>query len=740
MNIVRNNSGVIAPMAIFFVMLSLLLTIAYLSRASSQARLELYRNAEKKAYLVAEAGLNKIAVDEIAYVKGDTVFVHSNERIEFGRDENNQPLGMYSDINVNLFIDPRTQRTIYRAKSKGVVEILNKDLERIDVIDSVYAHFSPVGFQDFMYFTDQEEPTGPPNEGQNGFINFGSGDTLEGRVHTNGTISLSNFGCPTMRPGSSVSLGENGGINYSASCDESIFEDEDGNSIIDTIPDIVYPPSNTVAVVKAEATRKFVADSKIFLVGPNPDSLIMTHIKFDELGFWVNQWSYVIPPIVIPVILDYQWDDTSVDLDVIPGGIHLYLAGTPAGEIHYDPLPVDNPIGYGDPNRVILSDFDLDGTNQYDEWENIEAGSAIQIRSLESNKSMSFTVALGWSLSNDRHFFGISNFSYSSPVNEGFLDNELIEVVLLNSNAGLNPDVQFNDFAYYHDHLDDPNFYCRADGFHHFDFPGYFEPDNPEYEVMPPTFYHARDYEVIYVQGGQVLVEGTVDGRYTIVTDDFVEYRRSDDPLKIDRVWGNIWVVDDVRYIDSNENGSVRQPAFGGSSNVLGLVAGGNIILANTEANGGRNQLFGSDVVINASMIAMNEGFLSHYWQNTINPGVCLGEECGDPIPSDPYNSRGDGRGRYRNNGGNAIPTGTNQDFRGQVIVWGSVVQRKRGYMKRNIQGPYMVNAPGIGYNKDYNYDYNLREYPPPHFPTLETADGATILSLQAYGNLSEED
>ena len=58
---------------------------------------------------------------------------------------------------------------------------------------------------------------------------------------------------------------------------------------------------------------------------------------------------------------------------------------------------------------------------------------------------------------------------------------------------------------------------------------------------------------MIYIKGGQVLVRGIVDGQYTIVTDDFTEYRRHDNNEIIDRVWGNIWLIDDVVYNDSME-------------------------------------------------------------------------------------------------------------------------------------------------------------------------------------------
>ena len=85
-----------------------------------------------------------------------------------------------------------------------------------------------------------------------------------------------------------------------------------------------------------------------------------------------------------------------------------------------------------------------------------------------------------------------------------------------------------------------------------------------------------------------------------------------------DRVWGNIWLIDDIVYIDSNGNGEVIHPQDGGTNNILGLIAGGSVIIANTRPNGARGQQYGTYITINASILAMSGGFIAHYWQNTL--------------------------------------------------------------------------------------------------------------------------
>ena len=86
----------------------------------------------------------------------------------------------------------------------------------------------------------------------------------------------------------------------------------------------------------------------------------------------------------------------------------------------------------------------------------------------------------------------------------------------------------------------------------------------------------------------------------------------------------------------------------------------------------------------------------------------------------------------------NGVYTGTD-DYRGTVHLWGSIVQFKRGYMNRNYPGPYNV-SPGVGYNKNYHYDWNLQIKPPPYFPDLQSTDNSVILKMASYGEAGSQD
>ena len=285
--------------------------------------------------------------------------------------------------------------------------------------------------------------------------------------------------------------------------------------------------------------------------------------------------------------------------------------------------------------------------------------------------------------------------------------------------------VPFNNFANYHNHPNNGTSVCESSGFHHFDF----EPINNSPDILPPTTFFT-DFAVIYVKGGQVRVRGTVDGKFSIVTDNYTEYRRHDDISIVDRVWGNIWLMDDILYDDSN---SLTGEIVYGTRNRLGLISGANIIIANTAENGAKNQANGSDIIINGALLAMNDSFVAHYWQNSISNNDLNGPEFSSPV-----NSKADGRGPFRNPT-SAFPQVTgNSDIRGQMILWGSVTQNKRGYMKRNAPGPYPV-SPGIGYDKDYHYDYNFSDFgPPPMYPTSSSSTGGAILIIKSYGEVDQ--
>jgi len=258
--------------------------------------------------------------------------------------------------------------------------------------------------------------------------------------------------------------------------------------------------------------------------------------------------------------------------------------------------------------------------------------------------------------------------------------------------------------------------------FQHFDFR---PPVNPNDLITNETII-ARE-AVIWIEGGQVQVEGRVDGRYTVATSGPVSYRMYHDNTTILELNCNIWIMDDLVYDDTPTLGANAGYVPPGSMNRLGLLSGGNIIVANTAANGKRNSLMGgTDILINAAMIAMNQSFLIQYWQNSTTDYNTPPLGTTEPI-------KGDGRGVTPFTG----PTG-NSDIRGDVMIYGSVVQDQRGYLKRNTIGPYDI-SPGIGYGKDYHYDRNLRTFPPPEWPETKNADGSASLELSGIGEYLAE-
>ncbi len=739
MDLMRRSQGAIAPTAVLFTALSLIFTLSYMTKAVTQHRLEKFRFARKLAIYIAEAGLNQEAFDHIAFIStNDTTLIGPGGK-DFPDRTNEPALGRYK--NVEIFTPPisdYTGRAEYHAKSTGVVTIKNQRGE-VEVERTVSSYFVPQGFEEYMYFTDKEESSGPPNSDWNGNVNFGAGDSLEGRIHTNGQISLSNFGCPNFS--GRVTLGDqNGGINSWGACDEDVFLNDDGVSILDTVKHIKFPPVNTTNVLKANATRVYEADTKIYNDASQTyrDTMIMTEIEFlDNKRYRVRQWWYQVPPISGVVKFPYTWDLTSPSTTVEFGGVHLYDPVLDVN-IQYDPTlvpPDDIPVGYGGPPwpqivMSVMTDDDVDITDFIED--EIENNETILIRSVDNpSKAMFGTIFVKIPEGADRYRFLLSAFSFTDPTNTGFEEDEVLEIIFPQISDGL-ADIDFNAFEYWHDHPDDGTSYCRPDGFHHFDFPGIT--GDPFYRVMPWTEFYTNRPEVIYVRGGQVLVKGIVDGRFTVVTDDYIEYIPTTKPDTYDRVWGNIWLMDDLIYNDSNPiTGEINES----TENVIGLVAGGNVIVANTGPNGARNSLFGSNIVVNAAIMAMHEAFLTHYWQNTINRagGPCT--ECSQPDFDDPYNSLGDGRGVNRNpylNEGSQHSSTGNQDYRGYIRLWGSIVQQKRGYVKRNNPGPY--TSGDIGYDKSYHYDWHLLDYPPPFFPVIENEDGSSNLVIKGYGEI----
>ena len=183
--------GSVAPLAILFTMVSMAFTVAYLKNTFSQAAMEKYRYSEWKALYAAEAGLNDVGIIVLPKISGDTLLL--TDGFDFGKDENDEPIGSYKDIACSTRLLPNSTRNEYIAYSTGVANYVSPSGTDVEIERRVFTTMVPTGFEEFMYFTDEEEPTGP---GNTGVVNFGANDQLEGKIHTNGQMTMSSFGCP----------------------------------------------------------------------------------------------------------------------------------------------------------------------------------------------------------------------------------------------------------------------------------------------------------------------------------------------------------------------------------------------------------------------------------------------------------------------------------------------------------------------------------------------------------------
>ena len=766
----HNSSGSVAPLAILFTFFSMLLIVAYLGQSSTIASMEKYRFAELRAQYVAEAGLNREAVDYLPFLSTNDTTLVGTQGIEFGEDPDGNPLGIYKNISCYTQLMDGSTRKEFVAKSTGEVNYASTVGSTVTVQKTVFMSMVPSGFEEFMYFTDKEEPFGPM---PSSYVSFGTFDELEGRVHTNSDdVTFSDTGCPEFT--GTFTVTEPISYEGDTSCLDDM-EDEDGVSIIDTVESIIFPPDNSIGILKANATRVFTADDMITFSPAQKDTLIMTEIEFDESGgFWATQWWYLVPPVVedAGTSIGFYYDSTDAGFPPVEvNSLRLVdLDGTDA----YD--PVEN---YDNAVWLYVHTNDINGNDNSTAMSTFESNDVVSIESeVDPDKKVDFTILNSNQVSMFLWKLKINIFlpiNYEGPPGIGFLEDEPVTLSRQGSSGTLNADVPFNEYQYFHNHSEPTGFgnpmdntMCQANGFQHFDFRywlcndrynvegcyedlngngEYDENDDKSFVLFQRTFFPYSGPEVIYIKGGQVLVHGTVKGAYTIVTDYVFEYRRHDNPNIVDQIWGNIWLIDDIRYEDSNTSssyltdGAVIHPDDGGTDNVLGLVAGGNVILANTTPNGAKNRgttgpNSSRHIVINGALMALQGAFISHYWQNSVTSGNCY-----MPNSSAPQFSLGDGRGGHRNpvrpENWSGIYTG-NTDYRGYVNLWGSIVQQERGYMMRNSPGPYNSWNPGIGYNKNYHYDYNLLDNPPPYYPDQSTVSGVIVLKIKSYGNQPE--
>ena len=100
------------------------------------------------------------------------------------------------------------------------------------------------------------------------------------------------------------------------------------------------------------------------------------------------------------------------------------------------------------------------------------------------------------------------------------------------------------------------------------------------------------------------------------------------------------------------------------------------------------------------------------------------------------YPPWGDSRGRSKAADLGFNNPSRNNDKRGEIYLWGGVVQKNRGYVRRSATSPY-GNAE-VGYvTKDYSFDNNVRCNEPPGWPPLQCVGDSTEIDVKIIGSIS---
>ena len=729
-------SGFILPTSLFFMFASAAVIMVYYNWLSNQLNELDYRIAVTKATYNAESGIAEKAFPYLLqsnYVTGTVLEGRSLDVEEIGLK-----MGSYREVTM-------TKNNLYNERIGSAIGLATWGPNNLDTIfrkSEIVG--SPEGLGKYMYFTNTERAGGAPMTfGPPGFVNgerrgvkFYGSDVIDGIVQTNDEIYFSDTGCPDFSEAEwYLTPGNNGPANGNwGGCSgngwNALFSPQEVDT--STRCELKWPPPGYENMKQGNADSQLrIIPAGIINRGGNgaKDTLTMTEIEFFNTGeYMVTQWWFLPPPHLksglssTQVINPYpqHLDGFNELCNSTPGcnpATFNYNDDKAAGFPILDQICV-SPTETGDPT---VQDISIYGCKPY-------------LDSLMSYHGK----------------YMIPNNIYDNPQIETLMDP-------FSSNG-----------PYFDDPECPPGENCYPFGPHgiagqHFDFEHNVDnPNNPNlpintlpYPGAPPYIYNSQG--VIYVEDGPVRVKGNYKGRYSIVTDPYTLYRRhacNDSILncdtELDTMWNNIWIIDDLVNADTDGSGNMalHQPNLetcrGGSNNVLGLVSGANIVVANTPENGANNGCPSGNcpyptsshgVRINAHMIALNESFVAHYWQNSsnsipTNPGWV--GNIYDPYftPNDEFDRDtgfppwADGRGRNTANG-----TG-GSDRRGTILLWGGVCQRYRGYVQRNPTSQY-GNQLWVGYQiKDYNYDDNLLCGGPPAYPVVECKGGNGEISI----------
>ena len=676
------ESGISLPLTIIFSFICSGILFSYILTIYEKDWQVEYKIAETKALYNAESGIALGAYTKL-YKKD---YIPSNA--DSTSNVNINGMGSYS---IGLFegIDTVTYKPMRGAYSTGyatVKHILNN--KEVTIEKQKTLNLGHQGsLSDFLYLTDSELAGGAPwsfdsspsyesrrevNWGGNDQLNNGSnGDPIcDVGFKTNGTFVMSNFGAPQFDVTVTV-VEQDGEVNNPDMNGQNpnwVFQGDPG---LDTTETTCLPPpgyetmkrviENSSDHITLDATQKLNWQSNFNF----RDTLIMTDIEFfvegENHGFRVKQWWFLQPPY----LKDLGFESPYI------------LSAASIGNLGSECAPIMQSPG-----------FDIRGCENY-------------IEGLEDFHSKTVDYIDGSDTFVPPDYFGIVKGTY---------------------------------------------------GFHHFDYPDIYNPqhNNPNWisqfenldneppfglddhllpEYIPSGGYKTYYYSnptAIYVKGGPVRVHGRYKGRYTVVTDEYTPYHRHawginvQGQVPVDTLWNNIWITDDILNNDCNVSESMffAQPdedGNDGSENALGLVSGANVYIANTTKNGARDCNLNNntndnfcDINIHAHIIAFNESFAAHYSNNTYSGsgGIYGRPPYGDNQASEKYGTSG------------------NDDTRGNINLWGGVVQKFRGYVVRNNPGPYNLPQGNIGYSgKSYNFDCNLKYSLPPLYPENTTCD-----------------
>jgi hypothetical protein len=500
------------------------------------------------------------------------------------------------------------------------------------------------------------------------------------------------------------------------------------------------------------------------------DTLIMTDIEFLITGgYRVKRWWYLLPPYLKADILKCPDGDCvncngapNLQADCNEDGFPDYLYSHPQ---HLEGMPSDN----GEIQNLC------NGMNDTDNWDYKEfptPGTGNWVGDITRCEVYQESL-------NDFHSISVDNhpncFGNGLCIPQFFLEEESF-----NTNYGT-----WNYSQHAGGGVTRPMHYDVENFPRYFEDKGWLPDDDLSWNFIDDLPYEnggtliqndvinvPGNEAVIHIKGGPVRVHGVYTGRYTVVTSGYDATNPENNSLSIsgnatyggwgtyrrhawynsnptlggapvDTIRSNIWIVGDIVNSDTDPGtGGPPQPVIfegeevvcdydfpgdcGGSSNVLGLVSSANVVIANSA----ENRVGGID--IHASVVGLNESFVMHYWQNALTTNCNPNWPNIMPTDADCVQNppQADNRGR-------SIYGVDNNENRGDIRLWGGVIQEFRGYMMRNATGPY--NSGDIGMDKSYNYDNNL-VFPPPYFPYLDDCpvDGyrTVRMTISDYGQI----